>query len=206
MTVLVWLLLCGLIGVPLVLMLTGVIPQWLYWTCFTVFFCILIPLIPWGNRRQHRIQVEDGTFIPPPQVHVTPPRSAVYASFGGAIFGSTLWLMILAGIAQDWAALAVVLGGGAVLLSVTVHIAGRRQRYWTAAYLALAGIAVLTFGAVNLRWQRWMEAYRRSTLYDPTSDVSLKTINLILTAAFLLTLTMLLLTARRRRRHARATT
>ena len=206
MTVLVWLLLCGLIGVPLVLMLMGVVPRWLYWTCFTVFFCILIPLIPWGNRRQHQIQVEDGTFVPPPHVHVTPPRSAVYASFGGALAGSTLWLMILAGIAQDWAALAGVLGGVAVLLSVTVRIAGRRQRYWTAAYLALAGIAVLTFGAVNLRWHHWMAAYRRSTLYDPTNDVSLKTINLIMTAAFLLALTILTLTARRRRRHARATT
>jgi len=204
MTVLVWLLLCLLIGVPLVLMLMGVVPRWLYWTCFAVFFCILIPLIPWGNRRQHQIQVEDGTFVPPPQAPVTPTRPALYASFGGAMFGSTLWLMILAGIARDWAALAVVLGGVAVLLPVTVRIADRWRRYWTAAYLALAGIAALTFGAVNLRWQHWMEAYRRSTLYDPTNDVSLTTINLILTAAFLLTLTILTLTARRRR--ARATT
>ena len=53
------------------------------------------------------------------------------------MFGSTLWLMILAGIARDWAALAVVLGGVAVLLPVTVRVADRWRCYWTAAYLAL---------------------------------------------------------------------
>lgn len=200
MTVLVWLLLCGLIGVPLVLMLTGIVPAWFYWMCFTVFFCILIPLIFWGNRRQQQIQVEEGTFVPPPDARATPTKPALYASFGGALFGSILWLLILAGIAHDWAALAAVLGGAAVLLPVTVRIAARPGRYWPAAYVAHAGIAALTFGAVNLRWQRWMHVYRRSTLYDSTNDVSLTTINLIVAAAFLFALTMLTLTARHRRR------
>jgi len=200
MTVLVWLLLCGLIGTPLVLMLTRIVPAWLYWTCFTIFFCILIPLIFWGNRRQRQIQIEDGTFVPPADVRAELTKPALYASFGGALLGSILWLVILAGIAHDWAALVAVLGGAAVLLPATVRIAGRPGRYWTAAYLAHAGLAVLTFGAVNLRWQHWMDTYRRSSLYDPTNDVSLTTINLIITAAFLLALTMLIVTARHRRR------
>jgi len=203
-TVLLWLLLCGLIGVPLVLMLTGIVPAWFYWTCFTVFFCILIPLIFWGNRRQRQIQVEDGTFVPPPDARARPTKPAMYASFGGAMFGSILWLVILAGIAHDWAALVAVLGGAAVLLPVTARIAGRRQRYWTAAYLALTGIAALTFTAVNLRWQRWMHVYRLSTSYNSLNDVSLTTINLIVAAAFLLALLMLTLTARQRRRRPRA--
>jgi len=204
MTLLVWVLLCGLIGVPLVLMLTKVVPPWFYWTCFTVFFCILVPMIVWGNRRQQQIQVEDGTVVLPPEAYAPPRGRTLYASFGGAMFGSTMWLMILAGIAHDWAALTAVLGGAAALLLLTVRIAARAARYWSAVYVALAGVAALTFGAVNLRWQHWMAAYRRSTLYSPTNDVSLTTINLIIAAAFLLALIMLILTTRHHRPPAKA--
>ncbi len=203
MTALLWVLLCGLIGVPLVLMLTKVVPPWFYWTCFTAFFCILIPLIVWGNRRQQQIQVEDGTVVLPPEAYVPPRGRALYASFGGAMVGSTLWFMMLAGIAHDWVALPVVLGGVAGLLFLTVRIAARPGRYWTAARVALAGVAVLTFGAVNLRWQHWMHAYRRSKSYNPINDVSVTTINLIIAAAFLLALVMLILTTRHHRRAVR---
>ena len=201
MIVLLWLLLCGLIGAPLVLMFTGIVPGWFYWTCFTVFFCTLMPLIVWGNRRQRQIQVEDGTFVAPPDVRAGLTKPTMYASFGGAMFGSILWLVILAGIAHDWATMVAVLGAAAVLLPVTVRIAGRPGRYWTGVYVAHAGIATLTFTAVNLRWQRWMHIYRLSTAYNSLNDVSLATINLIVAAAFLLALVMLTLTTRQRRRH-----
>ncbi len=203
MTVLLWVLLCGLVGVPLVLMLTKVVPAWFYWTCFTVFFCILIPLIFWGNRQQQQIQVEDGTVVLPPEAYAPPRGRILYASFGGAMVGSTMWLMILAGIAHDWLVMLAMLGGVTGILLLTVRIAARPRRYWTAARVALAGVAVLTFGAVNLRWQHWMHAYRRSELYNPINDVSLTTINLIIAGAFLLAFIMLILTTRHRRRAVR---
>jgi hypothetical protein len=42
-SILLWLMLVLLIGVPLTLTLVGMIPRWVYWTCFTVFFALLTP-------------------------------------------------------------------------------------------------------------------------------------------------------------------
>ena len=39
-----------LIGLPLGLSLTGVIPQWLYWVAFALFFVLLVPSILWANK------------------------------------------------------------------------------------------------------------------------------------------------------------
>ena len=47
-----WGALLLLIGLPLALSWARVIPQWLYWVAFALFFAPLVPFILWANRRQ----------------------------------------------------------------------------------------------------------------------------------------------------------
>ena len=49
---LMWALLLGLIGLPLVLSLTGLFPRWGYWPPFALFFILLGPFIRETNKRQ----------------------------------------------------------------------------------------------------------------------------------------------------------
>lgn len=184
-TILLWVLLAVLVGVPLTLVLAGLIPKWVCWVCWAVFFAGLLPLILWTNRRQRRIQIEDGTYHRPEEAVVCLTRSGIYGSFAGSIFGATVWLLILAGLAGHWASFAVILlcdfliFWGATLFSVR-----HPERYWLAVVAAVGAIMALTLIAINLCWTAWMTAYRRSIFYETRNDVSLLTINLIVLALF----------------------
>jgi RNA polymerase sigma factor (sigma-70 family) len=188
MTIFVWLLLFALIGVPLTLALAGLIPKWVYWSCFAVFFTLLLPLIIWGNAHQRRIQIQDGTCRPPEYTPARLTRPGIYGSFGGSIFGATLWLLILAALARDWVAFVMIFVCDSLLfllfLAATATILRNPKRYWLAAILTLCVMTAVTLAAVNLRWVAWMHAYRQSAAYKPTSDVSLLIINLIVLGLF----------------------
>jgi len=184
MALLVWLLLFTLIGLPLTLALARLIPMWAHWSCFAVFFVVLLPLILWGNARQRRIQIEEGTYRPSQCGLAHVPRPGMHISFAGPIFGGTLWLLILTVLAGDWRSFAVILGFDVLLLLGAVALYRRDpQRYWSIALVTACSLLAMTFAAVNLRWAAWMDAYRRSSAYDPRNDVGLPTLNLVLLAA-----------------------
>lgn len=50
--IIMWALLLGLVGLPLVLSLTGIFPRWGYWPPFVLFFILLGPFIRETNKRQ----------------------------------------------------------------------------------------------------------------------------------------------------------
>ncbi len=198
MSILMWLLLAGLMGV-LTLALVGMIPRWAFWACFAAFFALLPPLIMLTNARQRQIQVEEGTYPPPPGPPQRASAANTYASFAGSIFGSIAWLLLMAGIAQDWSVFAIILAGAMLTFLVAAHVACRYGRRGVAAWLALVGVAALTFIVVNLRWDAWLPLYRQSRYYDPASDVSLKVLNVIMVAAFVGTALVLWIAFRRRK-------
>ena len=184
MTVLVWLLLFVLLAVPLTLALAGLIPRWVCWGCSTAFFTSLVPLVVWSNRRQERIQSEDGMCPVRGYSPVRMTRHGVYAAFGGGIFGGTAWLLIMAAIVKDWASFGVVLGCAFLLFVVaTVLVRRDARRYWSVALMMVCTLMAVTLAVVNLRWSVWMPAYRQSAAYDPRNDVSLMTINAAVLAA-----------------------
>jgi len=45
-----------LVGIPLALALAQLIPQWVYWICFIVFFVLLGPAIYYSNKRQSELR------------------------------------------------------------------------------------------------------------------------------------------------------
>lgn len=132
------------------------------------------------DRDRQRTEVLDSARMP-----TVPGRWQVRSSLGGGIFGATLWLLILAGLVDDWVSVGAIVGGDVALLLATMTIVRRRpQRYWTAAFLMVCGVMVITLTAVNLRWAAWMRAYPESGAFEPTNDVSLTTVNLVILAAF----------------------
>lgn len=185
MAVLVWLLLSVLVGLPLVLTLAGLIPTWAYWSCFAVFFVILLPLVFWANVRQRRIQLEEGTCHRPECALAHVPRPGMRGGFAGPIFGGTAWLLVLTVLTGDWVSFGVIVGCDVLLLlGATALYRHSPQRYWSVALLTVCALLAMTFAAVNLRWAAWMDAYRRSSAYEPINDISLRTLNLILLGAF----------------------
>ncbi|OHB66849.1 MAG: hypothetical protein A2Y76_01225 [Planctomycetes bacterium RBG_13_60_9] len=185
MAVFVWLLLLALGGLPLTLALAGLVPKWACWSCFAAFFALLLPLILWGNAHQRRIQIQDGTYRPPEPSPARITRSGLHASFGGGIFGGTLWLLILAWLVKDWVSFSAILACDILVFLAATEICVRNpQRYWSVAVLMVCALMAVTLTAVNLRWTAWMDAYRQSAAYNPANDVSLLTMNLVILGAF----------------------
>ncbi|MCU0915899.1 MAG: sigma-70 family RNA polymerase sigma factor [Planctomycetes bacterium] len=179
--VLVCVLLAILVALPLTLTLVGLIPRWTYWSCLGVYLILLVSLMFWSNARQKRIQIEEGTSHSPGEGLAYIPRPGVRTSFVGPIFGGTLWLLIVTGMTQDWMSFGVIVGGDVLLSLVAAMFYARHpERYWSIALLMECALMAMTLAAVNLRWTAWMQAYRRSTTYDPGNDVGLRTLNLIL--------------------------
>jgi hypothetical protein len=126
--------------------------------------------------------VGDVAGIPP----TDDPPPGDWRNFSGGIFGGTLWLLILAGLVDDWGAVGAVLGGDALILLGVVVLGARKPGwYWSIALLTTGALLALTLTVVNWRWTTWMRVYRDSAAYDPRNDVSLPVINLIVLGAFL---------------------
>jgi RNA polymerase sigma factor (sigma-70 family) len=178
-TILVWTLMVALIGVPLVLALTGLVSKAVYWSCYAAFFAGLLPLILWINRRHRRIRMEDGTYREPDEV-VSFSTAGIYGSFAGSIFGASAWLLIMAALAGHWVSFVQILACDvSMFCGAAIFCTRQPERYWFAAILAVFGVMSMTLIAVNLCWVAWMTAYRRSWAYDAGSDMSVRTINLI---------------------------
>jgi len=51
-SVVIWLAVFSLILLPITMSLLGLIPVWLQWALFALFYVLLVPSIGWANRRQ----------------------------------------------------------------------------------------------------------------------------------------------------------
>lgn len=69
-SVALWAALGVLLGVPLALVLLGVVPAWLTWVPMTVVFIALGPFIRWANARQAILRGDTGS--PPGAPRPTP--------------------------------------------------------------------------------------------------------------------------------------
>lgn len=133
----------------------------------------LVALIVRGNRRQRQIQIEDGTWPPPAAAPLAPEARArnIRGSLAGGVFGSLLWLWIMAGIARDWTSLAALAAATLLLYELSCRAALREpEAYLTVARRTLVWLGALGLAAIVLRWDAWLLAYRASRLYDATSD------------------------------------
>ncbi len=197
----VWAALLLFIGLPLVLMLTGVIPRWAYWVLFAVFFALLLPLIIWSNARQRQIQIEDGTYIKPQYQPAKSSKANVYGAFAGSIFGSVCWIFVISFITKDWLIALAVLIFGVLLFAVSTKICLRAPgKYWRIIIIDMMSVALFTLVVVNLRWGKWMEFYRPSSSYRPDYDMPIWGINLAIVAIFSGLLVLFVLKSRKQKR------
>lgn len=56
MSLFTWLSMIFLMGLPLILSLMGIIPKWAPFVGLSIFWCILTPVIIWGNKKQAELQ------------------------------------------------------------------------------------------------------------------------------------------------------
>jgi len=129
-------------------------------TCSLSYAAALFWLILWGNRRQRRIQIEEGTYIEPSTGGAwsssLPNRAGIYGGLGGSIIGGVAWMVASAIRVQDW------LGAGVVVVAATgVFIAGirvcqqRPERYFSVLAWVCVALGALTLTLINLRWSTW---------------------------------------------------
>jgi len=165
-----------------------------------VYFVGLIHLIFWADRRQRQIRIEDGTYVERKVQPVTISKPAVYASLGGAVFGSVAWLFVMAVVAKDWiAALAVLAVAGGIFAIGTKACIRAPENYYRIAMRICLGLAVLNLVVVNLRWDMWMVFYRESLRYEYWNDVPLWAINLLIVGVFVFVFDLFFLRDRQQR-------
>ncbi len=163
-----WLLVLVLIALPQILFFAGIIPKWVYWSCFAAFFLVLLPLIEWDSHHQQRIQIKDGTYRPPEPPPAGAVRSGTRPSFAGKIFGPLIWVLIPATVTGDWITAVVVFALGFLVLFITRRVsAARPERPFLALLVALLGVGAIDLGTVCLRWQAWQQV----TLFNEMGGV-----------------------------------
>jgi RNA polymerase sigma factor (sigma-70 family) len=182
MSIACWTALVLLIAIPLVLAVASVIPKWVCWPFFALFFVLLVPSMVWGNARQRQIQIEEGTYVKPEYLPIKLTKSNVYGVFGGSIFGSVCWIFAMAFLTRDWLIALSVLIFAIILFAVSTKMCLlASDKYWRIVIADMMFIVLLTFVTVNLRWGRWMEFYRDSS---SGFDIPFWVINLVLLAVF----------------------
>lgn len=152
----------------------------------------LVVLIQWSNHRQRQIQIEDGTYVDPSEIRkkfLKQPfkmsKAALYGSLGGSIFGSVAWIFPLSYLAKDWIVALVVIFVAITIFVISTKACARAPRsYYRNVTGALVGAGVLNLVVVNLRWNSWMGFYRQSLLYQPSGDLPLWAMNLLIVTVF----------------------
>jgi RNA polymerase sigma factor (sigma-70 family) len=145
------------------------------------YTAILVTFIVRSNQRQRQIQREEGVNALAPAPGAVAQKSAIYGSFAGGIFGGLCWMGPITVIARDWVFGIFVLGCAvALFVAISRAVLRRPERYFALARIELGAVIALNALGINLRWEHWMEAYRRSWLYEPSSDLPVWMINVLL--------------------------
>jgi len=150
---------------------------------FGAFFAGVFLLAFLTERRRKAIQIEEGTYVKPELKMLERSKGQIYGAFGGAIFGSLLWLQITTAWARDWIAWWVVLAVGVLLFLLATKLCLRaKQHYDRIAMGTFAAIGLLHLLVVNLRWDKWMAYFIESGRNLRYTRISLWQLNLVITA------------------------
>jgi len=135
----------------------------------------LLQLILWAGRRS--------AGAPETPSSAEWSRSAIYQSLGGGILGSLCWMLPMCVIAGDHLTALVVVAAGVVAFRMgTAAVLRAPDRYYPIASRVLAALSAVTLVVVNLRWEAWLVAYRKSALYQSNADLPLWAMNLLIVA------------------------
>lgn len=192
MTMLIWaemavlFIVLGLLGV---LAYKGVVPRAVFWTTFAVLmtahFVMLVPTVIWGNRRQRKIQQEDGTFAKPQYTAAKLSKGNMYGSFAGSIFGSVAWIIPVWVITGDWLSALIVAIVAVTIFEISVNLCtGNRSRYWQVVMVDIAALCALNLAVVNLRWNHWTPYFLKNPSAGYLAEVSLWAVNLAFILVF----------------------
>ena len=144
----------------------------------------LIVLIVRSNRRQRQIRIEEGSDAEarlPDLLAAGVTTATVAGSLGGGIFGSVAWVLPLCWLAGDWQTALLVLGGAGGILAISVRAALRSPGdYFRVAMAAIVAIGGLNVVVLLLKWDEYMVVYRRSLIYQPSGDLPLWAMVLLL--------------------------
>ena len=180
-SIIFWLYLLLLIASPLVLAIAGMIPKWVVWLSFGIFFALLVPSIIWVNRRQQQIQKENGTHVRPEGHPVKMSKASIYGAFGGSILGAVCWVISMSIVTRDWLVAVVGLSIASLIFVVSTKKCLRdEKRYWQIAIWDVIVLCALHFLVVNLRWNRWITYFKESERYLMYSRVPVWLMNSII--------------------------
>ncbi len=113
-------------------------------------------------------------------------KGAVYGGFGGGVFGSMAWLVALSAIAGEYGTLAGIAVVAFLIFGVSVRLALRYPAaYFRIAIGSLAAVGIVSMAVANWRYAAWMAAFRASSHYSPSQDMSQGTMNLVLGGIFI---------------------
>ena len=200
LTVFVWSALAVVfvaIGAAYLLMRGEVLSRKAFWVVvgvvMGVFYTALIPTIVWANRRQRQIRKEAGTYREMVPAGMRTKGNTIW-SLGGSVIGAVMWMAIPAGMAGDWASVALIAAAGVGIWIGSSVIALRKPgRYWGVVIGMLCALGIFSFGLVNLRWERWMAGYRLSAYYEAVNDIPLWVVNSLLGVLYGLLLVLLVM-------------
>jgi RNA polymerase sigma factor (sigma-70 family) len=116
-----WVLFFAVLGLPLTLFYTGLLPVWALGLCLAAYCVLLLAWLVWMKVGQRRIQIEDAEHLP-----IGINRQSLYGGVGGGIFGATGWLLIEVGRANDWVAFAAILACDILIFFIVTRIWVRR--------------------------------------------------------------------------------
>jgi RNA polymerase sigma factor (sigma-70 family) len=206
MIILVAFLGAALLIVPSVLAIVGIIPWWAVWVCLFVYWALSLLQVSLMFAYVWRHRMEESTYwmhSPPP----SPPQRTSAAGFcaisAGGIFVAVAWPLLLAGVAHDWAAFALILTCAILTVLVTVYLVYGHGWRTVAVWLALAAVTGLLFVVVNLRWDIWIRAGLQRAHYLPVYDIPLQVLNVTMIVVAVGVALALWIVSRRRRTNDR---
>jgi len=175
---LMWLVLLSVAVVALFLVTLHRTRGWFRVGLWCVYGGMLFLVIVWGNLRQKRIRIEDGTWNGGLKSPFGMSRGAAFLFFGGMplIFG---WFgYVWASAAGDWIAACVVIGAMVGLSVFSVRAFFRnRESFYDIATSGVIGTYLVNLAVVNLRWGVW-----RHSLFGPGPGQMLTVMNLTVAA------------------------
>jgi hypothetical protein len=127
-----------------------------------VYIIALMLLIIWINRRQRRIQIEDGTYIDPWKQGTSmqgwkAPPVTIISSYTVSIFGGMIWLLVFSLLSTDWLTFCITFVFTVGLcVQATIRAIRAPQRYFPIIIQSIVIMAIFTLIVFNLRWEYWV--------------------------------------------------
>jgi len=158
-----------------------------------------------GAASTHASRVEDDAELEYQHLSAPAPMSkrAIYGAFAGGIFGGVAWVLSTSLIAKDWFASGAVLASAALIFIVGTTWCLRNQaKRWRILGWVMIALCTLNLAVINLRWNRWMQAYQENPSYNAPTNLSRWTMNLIIAAIMAVLLVIFLTLDSRQRKQA----